>query len=655
MKIVTACTRDCPDACSILAEIGEDGALHLEGNPDHPVTAGAMCAKTRDFGRVLLSPDRITEPLLRTASGWQAISWDAALDLCAEKMQALRHEPASILHVYSAGTKGLTSQITVWFFGMLGASRAAGSLCDNAGAEAYKLDFGARDGNHIDDLLNARRIVNWGRDLSRGTLHMGMYVQQARRMGATVLTITPAGDGSGPFSDEMIRIRPGTDRFLAAAVIRVFIERGCIDPAVTARTYNWPAFHDLIMGQSIEELSGLCGVPVADIERLAEFYCMECGSHATALDEGGSAAAAVQGRVATIVGSGLQRYWHGGENVRFINAVALLSGHIGVSGGGSYYTKTSTRVYNSSWTTAPNDELRRPLYKPTLGQDILQATDPPVRMIWVNGTNVINQAPDVQATARAFQQIEFKVVVDAFMNDTAELADLVLPCTLMFEREELLVSSFHDYVNYAAVASPPPAGARSDHWIVSEVGKRLDPPVDVPTIETIMRMALDAPGIDFSLEELKERGFARSKRPQVAFEGLRFAHPDGLYRFPEALHRDPPLPDGYPLYLLSLVRREALHSQILREDHPSIVTVWVAPDCPHLGGVDLTRDVYLASPLGRLKVEVKMMPGLHPEALLCRRGTWTKLGCGINQVVGGGRTDIGDCATNYSQGARLEN
>jgi len=71
--------------------------------------------------------------------------------------------------------------------------------------------------------------------------------------------------------------------------------------------------------------------------------------------------------------------------------------------------------------------------------------------------------------------------------------------------------------------------------------------------------------------------------------------------------------------------------------------------------VNLTRPEYLASPLGRLKVEVRLMPDLHPAAVFCRQGTWMKFGAGINEVIAGGLTDIGDCAVDYSQGVRLEN
>ena len=69
MKTVTSCTRDCPDACSLLAEIAPDGSIRIEGNPDHPVTARVTCKKTQEY----------------------------------------RSEPASILHGYSMGSKGISA------------------------------------------------------------------------------------------------------------------------------------------------------------------------------------------------------------------------------------------------------------------------------------------------------------------------------------------------------------------------------------------------------------------------------------------------------------------------------------------------------------------------------------------------------------------
>jgi anaerobic selenocysteine-containing dehydrogenase len=636
MRQITACTYDCPDACSLVLEQTEDGSMRLLGNPDSPFTRGVMCAKTRRQLRRLQSHSRILKPRLKTKSGWQDIGWGDALDLCAEKLQRLRSEPTAILHIHSDGAKGVLKEAVNLFFAQLGSSRVMGSLCDAAGFIAGVEDFGARENNDIEDLSNATAIVNWGKDLSRSSIHTAAVVHRARSKGARVLTISPGGDGNDPFSDGRIRIRPGTDRFLAAAVIRRLIGEGRVPEDALTRTRHPEKFLELIQGRSTEGLLAMCEVPMSDAERLFHAY-------------------ATVKPLATFIGAGLQRYRYGGENVRFINALALLSGNVGRSGGGVYFHLHSYRNLDLGWIKGPGHKGRRAFHIATIGRDILAAQDPPVKMIWVNGANVVNQAPGALETARAFNRVTFKVVVDAFMNDTAQRADLVLPCTLMLEQEDVVGSFLHEYVQYVGVVVKPPAEARPDLWIVTELGKRLDPPVSMPAADDCLRAALASPHLETTLEELKTKRFVRSKRPRIAFEGLEFAHADGKYRFPGQLHDEPSAPAGYPLRLLTLVRRTAIHSQILPEEQQPFPPVWVAPECPVLQGLDLSRPVVLVSPLGRLAVVVRLMPGLHPGAVVYRRGDWMNRGGGVNQLIASGLTDLGGGAPFYEQYVRLEN
>jgi hypothetical protein len=177
----------------------------------------------------------------------------------------------------------------------------------------------------------------------------------------------------------------------------------------------------------------------------------------------------------------------------------------------------------------------------------------------------------------------------------------------------------------------------------------------MPRAEDCLRAALKSPHLDTSLEELKAKGFVRSNRPPIAYEGLRFDHPDGKYRFPGRLHAEPPAPEAYPLRLLTLVRRTAIHSQILPEDQLRLPSAWVAPDCPVLKTLDLAQPVALVSALGRLPVTVRLMPGLHPQAVVCRRGGWMNRGWGVNQLIASGLTDLGGGAPFYDQYVRLEN
>jgi anaerobic selenocysteine-containing dehydrogenase len=627
---------DCPDACSLAVTRRKDGRISLRGNPDSPFTSGFTCPKIKDHIKRLQHPERIRHPLLRDHDTWKRITWESALSLCAQKIQELRSEPKSILHIKGEGAKGVLKAATALFFSILGTSRTIGSLCDAAGFMAYIHDFGSRKNNDINDLVNAARIVNWGKDFSRSSVHTAAVIRKARRAGARVLTISPGGDGNDTFSDERIRIRPGTDRFLAAAVINRLWKGGKISPAILKHTRKPENFLDLISGRSPQNLARACQVGPLDVEKLLRWYSEETP-------------------VATFVGTGLQRYRFGGENTRFINALALLSGNIGISGGGSYFHLHSYRNMNLNWTGDPQKKSRRSFPIAAIGEQIPAALNPPVKMIWVNGINVVNQAPDSRQIARAFEGVEFKVVVDAFMNDTAQRADLILPSTLMLEQEDIIGSYLHEYVQYVKPALKPPAEARDDMWILTQIGKRLEPPIELPDIETCLRKSLDRPNLRVTLEELRRRGCARAERPPVAYADMIFDHADGKYRFPLILHEEPRIDPEYPLRLLTLIRRAAIHSQILPEDHAGLPCAWVAPDNPFLPGIDCAKDVYMVSPLGRLKIALDVMPGLHPEAVLYRRGDWMNRGGGVNQLICAGLTDVGSGTPFYDQYVRLEN
>ena len=636
MEIVTACTLDCSDTCSLLITLRADGSIRIKGNPKHPFTAGFTCAKIRRHPQRLSSAHRITTPLLRKGQEWESIEWPEALELCAQKIHQYRSEPESILHIRGDGDKGVLSQASNLFFASLASSHAAGSLCDMAGIAASIADFGSLETNDPLDLANASAVVNWGKDLGRSSIHMAAIVGKVRKSGGKVLTISPGGDGNRMFSDKVIRIRPGTDRFLAAAVIHLLIQRGQIDDDVLERTRDWPQFRELITGRSVSELAGASDVSQNEVEELFAYYSLK-------------------EPVASLLGWGLQRYKHGGENVRFINALALLSGNIGLCGGGSYFNISSTRNFHLSWAKGSTERKRRTLLLPTIGKDILEAEKPPIKMIWVNGFNVVNQAPDSVAIVRAFADTEFKVVVDAFMTDTALRADLILPCELMLEKEDIVGSFLHNYVNYVRPVLPPPKGARSDFWILSELGKRLDPPILLPRAEDCLRASLESPYLKTSLEDLRQLGFVRANRPEIAYANLRFDHPDGKYHLPTELHQEIPPPYQFPLRLLTLVRRNFVHSQILPEEHDPLPRVWVSSEGPALEGLDLDREIYMVSPLGRLKVRVEHSEDLHPEAVIYRRGDWMKFGGGANQLVAAELTDMGNCAAYYSQCVRLEN
>ncbi|MBU1003588.1 MAG: molybdopterin-dependent oxidoreductase [Proteobacteria bacterium] len=631
---VSACTRDCPDCCSILVTKNEDGSCSFKGNPEHPFTKGFICAKTAKYPRMLSHPERITQPLVREGANYWPVTWDEALELIARRINKLRDRPERILHLRGHGYRGVLAGVSNWFFGRMGSSTLSGSPCDEAGIEASIADFGVLDSNQPEDLLHAARIVNWGRDFSRFSVHQAAIVKAASKAGTRVLTISPASSGNEDFSDQIIMIRPGTDRFLAAALCRGLLSRG-VPQGVLDAAANTAELQRLLAGRNTDELLAACGISRTDYETVLDWY-------------------AADGPTATIIGWGLQRYVHGGENVRWIDAVALLSGNVGLSGGGAHYNISSGRNFAPWADEGAAGRPRRTLPVHDLGRAILRA-DPPVEMIWVDGSNCINQFPAGDVIIEAFGQCGFVVAVEAFFTDTALRADLILPCALMTEREDVLGSCMHDWVAHSAKVQDPPGEARNDWDILEELGRRLAEPVVLPDREETLARGVATPSLKITLGELRARCFAKAHRPPVAFEGLRFAHPDGRFRFVEVLSPEPKIAGEYPLHLLTLISKKTIHSQFPPDEGPGLPEAFIAQRSPALAGLDLDRPVFIVSPRGRAEVRLVLDETVHPEAVVLRRGGWMRFGRGLNPLVVPTETDLGGGTAYYSQRVRLGN
>lgn len=633
MKCLSACTLDCPDGCSVVISTKENGTVSITGNPDHPFTKGFICSKGRKAHERITSPERITTPLAKVNGRFEPIDWETALDRIAAKLKALRNEPSSILHIRSHGYRGALAEASKFLFRSLGASSTRGALCDDAGIEASIMDFGALHHNEPQDLLNAGFIINWGKDLSRSSLHMGQIIKEARKLGKKVISISPGGDGNAEFSDTIIRIRPGTDRFLAAAVIRKLLVRGYASTTSLLKSSNWDTFKELISAQDERRLLQACDCSGDDLNLLANIY--------SNMD---------MKPVASIIGWGLQRHVFGGENVRFINALAFLSGQVGRIGGGVYFNISSSRNLNTQWAKNAGTPARQ-LLLPAIGREIL-AAKPAIKFLWADGSNFVNQTPDAATNITAMESIEFKVVVDSFMTDTAMRADIFLPCALNHEREEILGSCLHNGVQYSAEAFSPAGQARHDFDIMTDIATRLG--ITPPTREEALRQALNVPHLSTTLEEIRRTGFAMANHPAIAWEDYNFAHPDGKYCLPDALHTELEPPNGFDLHLLTLVNRDFLHSQIPESEQPAKPTVWVNPGNPVLARLDSSKPIYLATPKGRMEVTVEILVDLHPRCVILRRGGWMKHGNCANPLIDARITDIGETAAYYSQYARLE-
>jgi anaerobic selenocysteine-containing dehydrogenase len=161
--------------------------------------------------------------------------------------------------------------------------------------------------------------------------------------------------------------------------------------------------------------------------------------------------------------------------------------------------------------------------------------------------------------------------------------------------------------------------------------------------------------LNISLDALQEQNFVRAVRNPIPYTGLKFDHPDQKCRLPGSLHSEPEAPGEYPLRLLSLVRRNAIHSQILPENQKRPPLAWVSPETLKHIGITPVKRVFLVSPKGSMEVCLKEKEGLYPNTVIYRRGDWISCGGGVNRIIEAAVTDMGSGAAFYQQYVRLEN
>jgi anaerobic selenocysteine-containing dehydrogenase len=633
----TACTRDCPDACQILATVEDGRITQLRGDPAHPVTRGFLCYRTDHYLDRQYSPERLTTPLIRRDGALQPASWDEALDLVAQKLAEARdrHGFESILRVTGGGSLGILKLVNRHFWELFGpVTHTRGDICSGAGEAAQEADMGISDAHDLDDLDHSRAIVLWGKNVAETGVHLIPYLKRARARGVPIIQIDPVHNAQTlKLCDRYYPVRPGGDGFLALGVARALLDGGLTDPEAPSYCDGLDAFAALARRHTVAEWAARADLPEAAVREIAALY-------------------GERKPVATFVGWGMGRRLHGSATVRLVDALAAVTGNLGVPGGGATYYFQRRGGFDTAWIKRDENRKARTLLEPLLGEEILRA-DPKVRFAFVDNANPASQLPDSGTVAKALASIDFLVVVDAFLTDTAELAHVVLPTTTMLEEHDVVGAYGHHHVQLAQPVVPPEHDVRPDLAIYQALAERLGfgAAMGGSAEQWIDRLLAPMAERGVTRAALQKQALRKPEAPRVLFEGRLFRTPNGRFQlvseFPDA---PPALEDGYPLVLMSnsSYRSQASQRSRAEQQEPGIVTVH--PEAaPGLRDGDLA---VLASPLAEVTVRVRLDPKQRRDTVLYAKGRWGTFG-GPNKLVRARETDAGGGAAYYDQGVRL--
>ncbi len=626
----TACSRDCPDACEIVATLDAGRIVRLQGAADHPITQGFLCHRTSRFLERQYAPERLTRPLLRQGDGFREIDWSEALDLIAARMLQFRAESgaASILHYRCGGSMGIMKHVSDWFFRRFGpVTEKSGDVCSGAGEAAQTTDFGLCDSNDVFDLLNSRTIVLWGKNVFVSSVHLLPVLRQARQAGARLILVDPVHHRTAQICDQVVQPRAGGDAALACGVARWLMDQGRHDPDAADYCDHWETYQQLIGSRSFEQWAAIADVPAAALIEMAEAYAA--------------------GPSAILIGWGMQRRRFGAATIRAVDALAAISGNLGVAGGGASFYFRRRGAFDFSFRET-SDEPPRRIPEPLLGPGILAATDPPLRMVWVTAANPVAMLPHSTVVAEALRSREFTVVVDSFFTDTARCADLVLPTTTFLEEDDLLGAYGHHWLAEMRAVTLPPDGVRSDYQIVQQLAARVGlnelfaDDVDAWKDRLLTRVA--PRGVT---REALRRGAVRNPlADKIVFAERQFATASGrvnlICELPEPLLT---APDRMTLKLAALSTARAQSSQWRPAEQEGPATATVHPDAvPEARTGQLAR---LRSRVGELTVVLQLDPQQRPDVVLMEKGGWLHAGRCANALVPAELTDDGECAVYY--------
>jgi len=669
MPIVsTACPRNCYSTCSLLVHV-EDGRIRrIEPHPANLATPRGACLKGLSYVERSRSPDRLLHPLRRRpgTDTFERIGWDDALDLIAARLRGFRdaHGPRSVLYLTGSGTKGLLNRTGAAFWRLYGGCTTTyGDLCWPAGLEATRLTLGENKHSAPWDIANARLIVMWGKNAAETNLHQMPFVYDALGRGARLVVVDPRRTETSDRADLLIQPRPGTDAALALAVANLLIARGHVDRAfITRHVLGFEAFAARASAWTPARAAAVAGVPAARIEQLAEWF-------------------GTLPPVTLCAGFGMQRYSNSGQTMRTLLALLAITGNLGRPGAGWVYANLQSHIFDEVKDPLaffppehPDGVTRVSVSLARLGEDMLAQRDPPLRMAWVERGNPLTQNPDTRTVRRAFRALEFRVVVDPFLTDTAREADLVLPGKELFEQTDVIGAYWHPYLQLLQKVLDPPGEVKPESEIWWHLARRLgvsecdlEEHIPAPTdaaVEAWLAHRLARAGGP-ALEPLRAGPALPPGHQEVAFSDLRFATPSGRIELwsDEAARRwgVDPLPDHvepveatggdaaaaarYPLVFMTPNTKNRIHSQfgnlamIRALDERPAVSLHPA-DAAARGIRDGDR-VGVFNGRGRLEVEARLDHGLRPGCACMTNGWWSAEGGPVNLCSLGRETDMG--------------
>ncbi|WP_062208512.1 molybdopterin oxidoreductase family protein [Streptomyces sp. NBRC 109706] len=545
--------------------------VEVRERTEFPVNQGALCGKGRTAPEVLSSAVRLTEPLVRDEATGELVpaSWESALDRVAAGLAGVRaRHGADAVGVFGGG--GLTNE-KAYALGkftrlVLGSSQIDynGRFCMSSAAAAGTRAFGVDRGLPfpLADVPRTGCVLLVGSNLAETMPPALRYFTELRENGGTLIVVDPRRTRTAEQADLHLAPRPGTDLALALGLLHLVVAEGRVDEAFVAeRTSGWPAARAAAMAHWPEWVERITGVSVPQLRAAVEMFCAP--EAAMVLTARGPEQ---QAKGTDTVGAWINLCLATGRAGRPFSGYGCLTGQGNGQGGREHGQKAdqlpgyrmladpAAREHVAGvWGVAPESlpGPGRSAYEllDALGRD----TEDGVRALMLLASNPVVSAPRAAHVEERMRALDFLVVCDVVLSESARLADVVLPVTQWAEETGTL-TNLEGRVLLRRRAVDPPPGCRSDlevlHALAARLGWEKGFPSDPAEVFDELRRAsaggkADYSGITYARIEAEdgvfwpcpeeEGGPPHPGTPRLFLD--RFATEDGRARFAPVSHR----------------------------------------------------------------------------------------------------------------------
>ncbi len=479
-SVETTCPY-CGVGCGVVAQVDErERMIGMLDDPDNRSSLGMLCVKGRFGYSFVQHEDRITTPLVRRNGKLAPASWDEALDYVAERLSRYRaDEFGTLCSAKATNEDGYAQQ--KWARLVMGSNNIdhCTRLCHSpsVGAMLDALGSGATSNSYV-DYEEAGCLVIVGSDANSNHPVAAARMRRAViERGAKLIVINPRRIEMCDFAELWLRPRPGADVALLNAMARVILDEGLADDEfIRDRTEGFEEWRGVVDRYTLELAEELTGVPGGDIARAARIYARP--------DFGGSC---------LIWGMGVTQHTNGTANAHGLLNLALAAGQLGKPGSGVSPLRGQNNVQGCGDAGCLPTDF--PGYQDVAGNvgkfqeawgsralpseegmvvtDMVDAAlEGRLKAMYVTGENPLLSEPDLHHAEEAFGKLDFLVVQDIFMHETAEMADVVLPAASFAEKDGTFTNSERRVQRVRKVIDPV-GESRPDWEIICDLARRI--------------------------------------------------------------------------------------------------------------------------------------------------------------------------------------